>query len=135
MITLGRDELRILLESLLSGKITVEQALEQLTQLPYEDLGYARLDHHRELRKGFPEVVFCQGKTVEQVAGIFARLAAKSKTVLGTRASCEAFHAVKERCPNAVYHPLARCIVVSSEDINEGRVMFWWSVQGQLIYL
>lgn len=62
MITLGRDELRILLESLLSGKITVEQALEQLTQLPYEDLGYARLDHHRELRKGFPEVVFCQGK-------------------------------------------------------------------------
>jgi NCAIR mutase (PurE)-related protein len=65
---LGKNELRILLESLLSGKVTVEEALEQLAQLPYENLGYARLDHHRELRTGFPEVVFCQGKTVEQVA-------------------------------------------------------------------
>jgi len=118
---LGRDELRILLESLLSGKITVDQALDQLSELPYEDLGYARLDHHRELRTGFPEVVFCQGKTVEQVAEIFSRLAAKSKTVLGTRASYEAFEAVKKKCPNAVYHQLARCIVVSSEDRREGK--------------
>jgi NCAIR mutase (PurE)-related protein len=113
---LGKNELRILLESLLSGKVTVEEALEQLAQLPYENLGYARLDHHRELRTGFPEVVFCQGKTVEQVAEIFVRLAAKSKTVLGTRASLDAFNAVKERCPDAVYHQLARCIVISSED-------------------
>ena len=65
---MGKNELRILLESLLSGKVMVEEALEQLAQLPYENLGYARLDHHRELRTGFPEVVFCQGKTVEQVA-------------------------------------------------------------------
>jgi NCAIR mutase (PurE)-related protein len=79
-------------------------------------LGYARLDHHRELRTGFPEVVFCQGKTVEQVAEIFVRLAAKSKTVLGTRASLDAFNAVKERCPDAVYHQLARCIVIPSEE-------------------
>lgn len=113
---MGKNELRILLESLLSGKVTVEEALEQLAQLPYENLGYARLDHHRELRTGFPEVVFCQGKTVEQVAEIFVRLAAKSKTVLGTRASLDAFNAVKERCPDAVYHQLARCIVIPSED-------------------
>jgi NCAIR mutase (PurE)-related protein len=113
---LGKNELRILLESLLSGKVTVEEALEQLAQLPYENLGYARLDHHRELRTGFPEVVFCQGKTVEQVAEIFVRLAAKSKTVLGTRASLDAFNAVKERCPDAVYHQLARCIVIPSEE-------------------
>lgn len=118
---MGRKELRILLESLLSGNITVEQALEQLAQLPYEDLGYARLDHHRELRTGFPEVVFCQGKTVEQVAEIFARLAAKSKTVLGTRASIEAFSAVKVRCPEAVYHQLARCIVVPPEEGCEAK--------------
>ncbi len=111
---MGKKELQILLESLLSGKITVEQALEQLAQLPYENLGYARLDHHRELRTGFPEVVFCQGKTVEQVAEIFARLAARSKVVLGTRAGSEAFKAVKEKCPEAVYHQIARCIVVSS---------------------
>ncbi|MGI6406471.1 MAG: nickel pincer cofactor biosynthesis protein LarB [Syntrophaceticus sp.] len=113
---MGKNELRILLESLLSGKVTVEEALEQLAQLPYENLGYARLDHHRELRTGFPEVVFCQGKTVEQVAEIFVRLAAKSKTVLGTRASLDAFNAVKERCPDAVYHQLARCIVIPSEE-------------------
>lgn len=118
---MGNKELRILLESLLSGKITIEQALEQLAQLQYEDLGYACLDHHRELRTGFPEVVFCQGKTVEQVAEIFARLAAKSKTVLGTRASIEAFNAVKERCPEAVYHQLARCIVVHSEDGSKAK--------------
>lgn len=116
---MGRDELRILLESLLAGKITIEQTVEQLAQLPYENLGFARLDHHRELRTGFPEVVFCQGKTVEQVAEIFERLTAKSKTVLGTRARKEAFDAVKERCPNAVYHQLARCIVVPDEGASE----------------
>lgn len=113
---MGKNELRILLESLLSGKVTVEEVLEQLSQLPYENLGYARLDHHRELRTGFPEVVFCQGKTVEQVAEIFARLAAKSKTVLGTRASLDAFYAVQANCPDAVYHQLARCIVIPSKE-------------------
>lgn len=116
---MGKKELQVLLESLLSGEITVEQALEQLVQLPYENLGYARLDHHRELRTGFPEVVFCQGKTVEQVAEIFSKLSAKSKTVLGTRADLEAFEAVKEKCPQAVYFDLARCIVVSSGEDGE----------------
>ncbi|MGB4503392.1 MAG: nickel pincer cofactor biosynthesis protein LarB [Syntrophaceticus sp.] len=118
---MGNKELRILLESLLSGKITIEQALEQLAQLQYEDLGYACLDHHRELRTGFPEVVFCQGKTVEQVAEIFARLAAKSKTVLGTRASIEDFNAVKKRCPDAVYYQLARCIVIHPDDGSKAK--------------
>jgi len=109
----------MLLESLLSGKTTVEQALGLLAQLPYEDLGYARLDHHRELRTGFPEVVFCEGKSEEQAAEIFVRLAAKSKTVLGTRADPQIFHTVRARCSDAVYHPLARCIVVSSADERE----------------
>lgn len=111
-----KKELHALLESLLSGEVTVEQVLEQLAQPPYENLGFARLDHHRELRTGFPEVVFCQGKTEEQVAEIFVRIAARSKTVLGTRAGLNVFKAVKKKCPGAVYHEMARCIVVSSGD-------------------
>ncbi len=118
---MGKKELQILLESLISREITIEQALEQLAQLPYENLGYARLDHHRELRTGFPEVVFCQGKTVEQVAEIFAGLSARSNTVLGTRAGLEAYRAVKEKCPGAVYHEIARCIVVSSREGCAGK--------------
>jgi NCAIR mutase (PurE)-related protein len=80
--------------------------------MPYEDLGYAALDHHRALRTGFPEVVFGQGKTPEQTAAIAERLAAQGDRLLVTRTSLEAYRAVKERLPDAVYHPEARAITL-----------------------
>lgn len=112
---MGRKELQYLLDSLVSGKITVEQAIEQLEQLSCENLDFACLDHHRALRTGFPEVVFCQGKTPQQTAEIFSRLAARSRPVLGTRASMETFMAVKEKCPEAEYQEIARCIIIPDQ--------------------
>lgn len=107
-----KDELRKLLEDVKNHRIEVDNALHRLKNLPYEDLGFAVVDHHRALRKGFPEVIFCQGKTVEQVALIFRRLCDGRRSILGTRASLEAYEAVREIYPDAGYHELARTIVV-----------------------
>lgn len=107
-----KDELRQLLEDVKNNRIEVDSALHRLKDLPYEDLGFAVVDHHRALRKGFPEVIFCQGKTVEQVARIFRHLCDGRRSILGTRASREAYEAVREIYPDAQYHELARTIVV-----------------------
>lgn len=104
--------LTALLEKVRDGVVSVEQALEKLKQLPYEDLGFARLDHHRTLRQGFPEVVFCQGKTVEQVAQLMANLTARHDRVIATRATPEVHAAVRAEVPDAFYHQAARLIVV-----------------------
>jgi NCAIR mutase (PurE)-related protein len=105
------DRLRALLEGVAQGAVSVEEALERLRDLPYQNLDFARIDHHRALRKGFPEVVFCQNKTPEQVAEIVARLAERGR-VLATRASEAHAQAVQARLSEAVYHPLARAITV-----------------------
>ena len=94
------------------GRVGVEEALESLRGLPYEDLGFAKLDHHRELREGFPEVVLGTGKTPSQVSAIAERIAARSGRLLVTRASPEQMAAVAERVPDAVYHADARAITV-----------------------
>lgn len=108
---MGPQELRALLEGVHNGQIPVNNALEQLKKLPYDDLGYAKIDHHRYIRKGFPEVIFCQGKTTPQVAEIFHRLVnASAGNVIGTRASEEMFRATQELVPEAEYHPLAKMI-------------------------
>lgn len=120
-----KDELRQLLEDVKNNKVEVIEALSTLKDLPYKDLGFAMLDHHRALRKGFPEVVFCQGKTVEQVARIFENLCEGRRSVLGTRASREAFIAVREVYPDAVYHELARTIAVHRGEtpVKKGNIL------------
>lgn len=90
----------------------MEDGLAHLRHLPYEDLGYAELDHHRALRKGFPEVVLGEGKTPEQLAAIAEKLAAGSDKLLITRADVERYRAVKENVPDAVYHAPARAITL-----------------------
>src|SRR5436305_11855046 len=101
-------KIRELLEEVRTGARTVESALDQLRDLPFENLGYARLDHHRALRKGFPEVVFCEGKRVEHVVEIMQRLELKHSPVLATRASRDVFEAVAARLPAAKYFEDAR---------------------------
>jgi len=108
---MNEETLRRMLEDVRSGRLDLDGALHRLRDLPYEDLGYARLDHHRALRTGMPEAVFCQGKTPEQVAEIFVRLAARHVQAIGTRASEEAASAVRARLPDATYHPVARMIL------------------------
>jgi NCAIR mutase (PurE)-related protein len=112
---MNHETLRKLMEEVRAGHVDVDAALEQLRDLPYEDLGYARLDHHRALRTGYAEVVYCAGKTPEQVAEIMERLAARHTKVLGTRASREAARAVADVVSDAQYHERARMIVVDRE--------------------
>ena len=104
-----------MLEGVRDGKIPVADAASALRDLPYQDLEYARLDHHRPLRTGWPEVVMGQGKTPEQIAGIVPALAGRGHPVLVTRASPEAYEAVSVAVPSAQYRELSRCIVVPSD--------------------
>ena len=101
---------REVLEAVRESRMTVEEAEEKLKLASYENMGYARVDLNRELRTGFPEVVFCQGKTVEQVRLIFEKLYEKNGLVLATRASREQFEAVKLLVPMAEYHEAAKAI-------------------------
>lgn len=106
------------------GDVGLDEMIERLRMLPYEDLGYARIDHHRHLRQGFPEVVFGEGKTPEQIAEIVARLLQQSPTALVTRTTEEAYRAVRAIAPDAVYHPLPRLITINRrrEEAPEGLV-------------
>lgn len=106
------DQLRHLMEAVQSGEISPAAACLRLKELPFEDLGYAKVDHHRSLRTGMPEVIYSAGKTPAQVAGIFASLAASGVSVLATRATEEQFEAVRAATPEAIFHPLARCITL-----------------------
>jgi NCAIR mutase (PurE)-related protein len=106
------DRTRRLLEDVKAGRMEIKEALSLLRDLPYQDLDYAMLDHHRGLRKGFPEVVFCQGKTPTQVAEILGELFKRHGRVMATRADEETFRAVEEALPEAIYHAQARIILV-----------------------
>jgi len=120
-----RKKIEELLRAVAAGEVDVAEALERLRRLPYEDLGFARIDTHRSLRAGFPEVILCQGKTAEQVAAIAARMAESGATVLATRADEAVYEAVREKCPTATYNREARAIVVPGEAAPErrGRVL------------
>jgi len=109
------ESLRKLLEEVAAGQLSPQQALEKLRVLPFEDLGFAKIDHHRNLRTGFPEVIYCERKTPEQVAEIAARLAQTASCVLATRASQEIYAAVAQQCPHAEYNELARCIIIGQK--------------------
>lgn len=113
--------LRVLLQDVRAGTVSDEAAIERLRTLPYEDLGFARLDYHRAVRTGFPETVYCQGKTPEQVAAIVARLAERHDHVLATRAGPEHAEATLLRTPRARYHETARCITVRPDREAPGK--------------
>ena len=103
--------LRELLEGVKTGEVDVDGAMHRLRSLPYEDVGFAKLDNHRHLRNGVPEVVFCQGKTIPQVIEILQRLSAHSKCILATRAEKHVYDAVSLEMPDVTYHEQARIIV------------------------
>jgi NCAIR mutase (PurE)-related protein len=110
--------LKELLEQVKNGKIDIDQAVERLRHLPFEDLGFACLDHHRQIRRGFPEVIFCPGKTTEHIIKIFESLAAKGNNVLATRAEPDVFEALAntKKFPKARYEKLARAIILEQKE-------------------
>ncbi|MFH0983875.1 MAG: nickel pincer cofactor biosynthesis protein LarB [Planctomycetota bacterium] len=116
------DESRIreLLNAVREDRVDLEQAISTLRSMPFEDLGFAKVDHHRALRCGFPEVIYCEGKTVEQVTAIIEARVAQGGNVLGTRASPAMFEAVSRRFPTAAYNPLARTITIQQIESTGG---------------
>jgi pyridinium-3,5-biscarboxylic acid mononucleotide synthase len=118
---MDRQRLRELLLGLKDGEIEIDEALERLRHLPFEDLGYARVDHHRALRQGFPEVIFGKGKTPEQIAGIAARLLEGSSNLLITRTDRAAYELVKAVENTAVFHESCGAIAVVRASEIRGR--------------
>jgi NCAIR mutase (PurE)-related protein len=118
-------ELHDLLEQVARGEIDPGAAharlMDELRARPYEDLGFARVDHHRSVRQGFPEVVLGLGKTPAQVAAIAAEIVGRGSTLLVTRTSAEAFEAVRERVPAATFYADASIITFRQQDVTPGK--------------
>ncbi len=110
------QSIRELLTSVRSGSKTIEEALARLRALPFEDLGFAKVDHHRAIRCGFPEVIYCEGKTAAQVAAIFGRCAATGGNVMATRASREIHECLAQSHPEAKYHETARMTTLRQKE-------------------
>jgi NCAIR mutase (PurE)-related protein len=121
----SNKQLQELIEKVANGDLEPAAAhaliLEELRAQPFEDLGFARVDHHRSLRQGFPEVVLGLGKTPAQIAAISAEIASRGSTLLVTRATPAAFEAVLERLPDAIYHADANIIALPQADVARGK--------------
>lgn len=109
---MDQSYLQNILNHVAEGKMHPNDAVEKLKELPFQDLGFAKLDQHRNIRTGYPETIYCEGKTPEQTAAIFERLNETNSNILGTRASVEVYEKVREVVPEAVYYPVARVIAV-----------------------
>jgi hypothetical protein len=121
----SNKQLQDLLDQVARGEVEPAAARDRLLDAfrarPFEDLGFARVDHHRSIRQGFPEVVLGLGKTPAQIAAISAEIVARGSTLLVTRASSAAFDAVRERVPNATYYSDAAVITLRQQDVSPGR--------------
>lgn len=105
-------EIKTLLEQVKRGELSVEDAQAQLKDLPYEDLGFAKLDHHRSLRTGFGEVVYCAGKSMEHLVRIYEHFAQRDGNVLGTRSNAEQYEEVRKVLPDIEYDPMSRILML-----------------------
>ncbi len=117
-----KEKLVALLENVKNESVSIDDALDTLKTLPYGDLGYAKIDHHRALRNGYPEVIYCEGKQIEHIQGIVSHmLEHQDVNILGTRASKEVYEAIKEITDDVEYHELARCVVVGKKEIPKSK--------------
>ncbi|MDR3539519.1 MAG: nickel pincer cofactor biosynthesis protein LarB [Desulfosporosinus sp.] len=122
---MNEKSLRDLLIRIKHDEISVDAGLDKLKDLPFEDLGFAKIDHHRQLRQGFPEVIYCAGKTTEQIVTIVEKLAeGADNNILATRASYEVYEAVAARIPDVEYYDSARLIVIRrGEQEKRGHIL------------
>ena len=116
-----KEQIEKILQDFKRGKIGLEEALTSLKLFPYEDLGFAKIDHHRRLRKGFPEVIFGTGKSAEQVISIAERMADAGGPILITRVKDEVYGKIKERFPHAVFNREASAVAINKEDKLRGK--------------
>ena len=113
------DYLKSLLEAFKRGDIPVDEALAQLRELPFEDVGCAQVDHHRELRQGQPEVIFGEGKSFEQIVRIMSAMAGKGSNILVTRLAADKAHDVLKVFQSAAYHGEARCLTLENNTLEQ----------------
>jgi NCAIR mutase (PurE)-related protein len=113
---MNKSEILNLLQSVRTGKTDVETALKRLKHMPFEDMAYAHIDHHRHLRHGMPEVIYCEGKTLEQVVGITKRMLKAGSNVLATRANETIYKAVRKLDHRAIYHKASRVVVIKHDE-------------------
>jgi NCAIR mutase (PurE)-related protein len=113
---MNKEEIKNLLEAVKNNEVNIDEALKNLEDLPFKDLGFAMIDNHRELRVGYPEVIYCEGKTTEQVKEIIKFMLTKDNNILGTRATEEMYNSVKEICEEAEYNKLGRTITIKKKE-------------------
>lgn len=113
---MNKEDIRNLLEDVKNNKVEIEEAMKKIEDLPFKDLGFAKIDNHREIRVGYPEVIYCAGKTVEQVKSIIEFMLTKDNNILATRASEEMYNSVKEICPEARYNKLGKTITIKKRE-------------------
>jgi NCAIR mutase (PurE)-related protein len=118
---MDQNQLRALFEQVRSGAVAIDAALERVRHMPFEDLGFAKIDHHRELRHGLPEVILAKGKTPEQVVAIAEKLLGHSQNVLITRADCECARKVQEKLPGGEYFELSGAIRFWRDRTRQGK--------------
>jgi NCAIR mutase (PurE)-related protein len=112
------EEIKKILQDVKDGKSSVDRAMEQLRDLPFEEAGFAKIDHHRELRTGYPEVILCSGKTYDQVLKIITMMYDKKNNILATRANPELFNIVQKKFPECTYNEAARAMVIELKKIE-----------------
>lgn len=115
-------DLKELLQHVKDGSVDIDDALKSLKDLPYEDLGYANIDHHREVRTGYPEVIYCEGKSDDQILGIIEKMTEKDSNILGTRCRKETYEKVKRVYNNAEYDEYSKVLKIENHTIeNKGK--------------
>jgi hypothetical protein len=110
------EALRMFLEKIRDGQTSIEDGIAFLKELPYTDLGCAKLDNHRELRVGYPEVIYCPGKTVDQIQTVVRAMLERGSNILATKAAEEVFLAVRDVCSEVLYHPTAKIITIKKKE-------------------
>jgi pyridinium-3,5-biscarboxylic acid mononucleotide synthase len=116
--------LKALIENIKNGTIGTDEAMELLKRLPFEDIGFARIDHHRCIRNGAPEVIYCQGKTLPQIQEIVHKLAEHHRNILATRAELSVYEAIQDTGLPCTYHEMARIVVIHPDPVEKkGRIV------------
>ena len=112
-------QLRDLLDQVKAGTVSLDMAVHRIKKLPFDDLGYAKIDNHRCIRQGVPEVVYCEGKSIPQIQGIVARIATEHSNILASRASKDVYEAIRQVTPECTYHEMARMVVINPTDVEK----------------